>query len=392
MTRAEPSAVLGAFVQNLASTVTVRSMHDVRPARAHLWLDGTGDWAWPGSGGEAAAELLPPPWVPALPHRAQARDATAFPGARPPQRALRRRYGTSLLLAALAAVCVGLALDGRANFERLVGVRAATGQSAAALSLARSVAVSPQPSPTVAPVSRDAAGSSIDSSSYPSQALHGEGSFLIYLPPGYASTATRYPVIYLLHGEDQTDSSFLQMGVQGTLDRLIARHAIPPTIAVMIQGGPGTNNWRNHGAAGYESYVLEVQRLIDRTLPTIPERNARAIVGYSMGGYGAMHLALTHPQTFSAVESWLGFFDGLEGRLRADRSTIARLGLRAYVYGGASDYIADPSENAPFAAALRAAGADAHSAVYPGEHDFETLEAHLEHMLAFAGRGLSGER
>ncbi len=358
--------------------------------RAHLWLDGTGDWAWPGSrGGEAAAELLPPPWVPALPRRAQAADATVPPGARPSQRTLRWRYGTSLLLAALAAVCVGLALDGRANFERLVGVRAATGQSAAALALERAVAVSPQSLPSVGLVSRDAAGSSIDSSSYSSRALHGEGSFLVYLPPGYASTSTRYPVIYLLHGDDQTDSSFLQLGVQGTLDRLIARHAIPPTIAVMIQGGPGTNNWLNHGDAGYESYVLEVQQLIDRMLPTIPDRDARAIAGYSMGGYGAMHLALTHPRTFAAVESWLGFFNGLESQLHADRPTIARLGLRAFVYGGSEDVIANPSENAPFAAALRANGADAHSAVYPGEHDFATLEEHLEHMLEFAGRGLS---
>jgi enterochelin esterase-like enzyme len=289
-------------------------------------------------------------------------------------------------------MCVGLALDGRANFERLLGMRATPAQSAAASSLARSLATSPQPPPTVALVSRDAAGSSIDSSSYSSAALHRAGSFLLYLPPGYASTAARYPVIYLLHGNEQTDDSFLRMGLQGTLDRLIARHAIPPTIAVMIQGGPGTNNWLNHSDAGYETYVLEVQRLIDRMLPTIPTRGARAIAGYSMGGYGAMHLALTHPRTFAAVESWLGFFDGLDGQLRADRRTISRLGLRAYVYGAASDYIANPSENAPFAAALRAAGATAHSAVYPGEHDFETLEAHLEHMLAFAGRGLSATR
>ena len=355
--------------------------------RAHVWLDGTGDWAWPGSrGGEAAAELLPPPWVPTLPRRtATSAGEASLTGARRSQRALRRRYGTSLLLAALAAVCVGLALDGRANFERLAGIRTATSQSAAALSLA----ASPQPLPTVTLVSRDAAGSSIDSSSYSSPALHAEGSFLVYLPPGYASAASRYPVIYLLHGNHQTDGSFLQMGVQSTLDRLIARHAIPPTIAVMIQGGTGTNNWLNHGETDYESYVLEVQHLIDRMLPTISARGARAIVGYSMGGYGAMHLALTHPQTFAAVESWLGFFNGLDGRLRTDRPTISRLGLRAFVYGGASDEIADPSENAPFAAALRAAGADAHSAVYPGEHDFATLEAHLEHMLAFAARGLS---
>ncbi len=362
-------------------------MHGVKSSRAQVWLEGPGDWAWPGQGA-TTVELLPPPWIPALPRSKEPTGATLVtPGAR--QRGLAWRLGTSLLLAGLAAVCVGLGLDGRVDLERLVGIQAASSQSAAEVSLARSIATSPQLQPRIASVSRDAAGSSIDSSSYASGALHGEGSFLLYLPPGYASTTTRYPVIYLLHGDDQTDNSFLQIGVQGTLDRLIARHAIPPVIAVMIQGGPGSNNWLNLGAGRYEAYVLEVQHLVDRMLPTIPQRSARAIAGYSMGGYGAMHLALKHPQSFASVESWLGFFNGLEGQLRADRPLISRLGLRAFVYGGASDDIANPSENAPFAAALRAAGADAHSAVYPGEHDFATLEEHLESMLAFAGHGLS---
>jgi hypothetical protein len=40
-------------------------------------------------------------------------------------------------------------------------------------------------------------------------------------------------------------------------------------------------------------------------------------------------------------------------------------------------------------AALRAAGADAKSAIYPGEHSLETLQAHLASMLAFAGHALS---
>jgi enterochelin esterase-like enzyme len=357
-----------------------------------VWLDGPGDWAWPGtSGGEAAVELAPPPWIPALPRRAEpAGVPSAVPGTSHRQRGLAWRYGTTLLLLALAAACVGLGLDGRADLERLIGAqRAAARPSAAEIALERSISGSPQPLPTVVPVSHDAAGSSIDSSSYPSQALHSEGSFLIYLPPGYASTTTRYPVVYLLHGDGQTDSSFLTIGVQTTLDRLIAQHEIPPVIAVMIQGGPGSNNWLNIGPAQhYESYVLEVQRLVDRMLPTIPDRSARAIAGYSMGGFGAMHIALTHPTTFAVAESWLGFFNGLDPQLRSDRSVISRLGLRAYVYGGANDVIANPSENAPFAAALRADGADAHSAVYPGEHNFATLEEHLEYMLAFAGRKL----
>ncbi len=196
-------------------------------------------------------------------------------------------------------------------------------------------------------------------------------------------------MLYLLHGNDQLASAFLQIGLQGELDRLIARHAIPPLIAVMIQGGRGANNWRNAGGQNYESYVLEVQELIDRTLPTVAARNGRAIAGDSMGGYGAMNLALSHPQRFAAVESWLGFFNGLQPRLRADRALLAQMGLRAFVYGGESDTIADPSEDAPFAAELRAAGAIAHGAVYPGGHSLETIQAHLASMLVFAGRALS---
>ncbi len=372
-------------------------MRDVQSSRTHVWFDGSGDWAWPGRGGgsaaAAAAELLPPPWVPALPHRAAAAGgASAIPGARRAgRRGLLRRYGASLLLVALAAACVGLALDGRTHIERLIGIQTVPHQSAAQLALARSIADAPppQPLPSMTLVSRDGAGSSIDSSNYASTALHGEGSFLTYLPPGYAGTDAHYPVIYLLHGDGETDSSFLQIGLQKTLDRLIAQHTIPPLIAVMIQGGPGTNNWLNTGDTHYESYVLEVQRLIDRMLPTIPDRDARAIAGYSMGGYGAMHIALTHPTDFAAVESWLGFFNGLEGQVQADRAVISRLGLRAYVYGGADDVIANPAEDLPFAAALRADGADAHAAVYPGEHSLATLEEHLEHMLAFAGHDFS---
>ena len=140
-------------------------------------------------------------------------------------------------------------------------------------------------------------------------------------------------MLYLLHGNNQPATAFLEIGLQAQLDGLIARHAIPPMIVVMIQGGPGANNWRPWEGRDYEAYVLEVQQLVDRMLPTIADRAARAIAGDSMGGYGAMRAALENPYRFSVVESWLGFFNGLEGELRADRAVLARLGLRALLYG-----------------------------------------------------------
>jgi S-formylglutathione hydrolase FrmB len=193
----------------------------------------------------------------------------------------------------------------------------------------------------------------------------------------------------MLTGQDQSDEAFLQVGLQRTLDRLIAGHSIPPLIAVMVQGGPGPNLWRNHGGLNYENYVLEVQELIDRMLPTLPTRTARGVVGDSMGGYGAMHLALANPYRFGLAESWIGFFDGLAPALHADAPIFARLGMYAYVYGGEQDHIANPEEDLPFAAALRAAGADAHGAVYPGEHNLQTVEEHLASMLTFAGRAFA---
>jgi enterochelin esterase-like enzyme len=299
-----------------------------------------------------------------------------------------RRIGLGVLLSALAALATGVAIEGPMRLERLVGLR-----SSPAPAPARFAAGPPLASlPTLVTQNTDSAGSSIDGATYSSPELGGRnGLFYVYLPPGFSASTRRYPVIYLLPGNSQPAEDFLQIGLQGALDQLIASHRIAPMIAVMIHGGPGANNWHNVGRAHYENYVLEVQQLIDRMLPTIAQRPARAIAGDSMGGYGAMNIALGNPYRFGVVESWLGFFNGLSGKLHADRDVIRQLGLRAYVYGAEEDKIADPSENAPFAAELRANGATAHSAVVPGEHSLQTIEAHLSSMLAYAGRALAAE-
>lgn len=363
----------------------------IKASRTQLWMENLGEWSWPGRGG-VAVEVLPPSWVPTFPPRlepAVVSAGAAAPGTWQPERGIAPRLGTGILLGALAVLCAALALNRPLALERLIGVRTTT-RSSLAVAVARSAfPPSSEPPATLTAVSQDAAGSSIDAASFQSAALHGRGSFLVFLPPGYAGSTLRYPVLYLLHGNDQLATAFLQVGLQGELDRLIARHAIPPLIAVMVQGGRGANNWREFGGQDYEGYVLEVQKLVDRTLATVADRGGRAIAGDSMGGYGAMNLALSHPDRFAAVESWLGFFNGLEGALRTDRPFLSRMGLRAFVYGASEDTIADPSEDAPFAAALRAAGASAHGAVYPGGHSLQTIQAHLGSMLVFAGRALS---
>ena len=362
----------------------------LRASRAQIWFEGVGEWTWPGQTA-VAVELLPPAWVPSSPPRpARASPAPAAAAGARSRRSRGVGIGAGAVLSALAATCVVVAVNGPGQLESLLGSRAASVPAAEVATVTTApAAVSLASLPTLEPLSTDAAGSSILSAAYPSKALGHEGSFLVYLPPGYASTTTHYPVLYLLHGHNEYDRSFLEIGLQGTLDQLIASHTIQPMIAVMIQGGSGSNNWRDLDGLHYESYVVEVQRLIDQMLPTLPDRADRAVAGYSMGGYGSLNVALSNPEVFSVAESWCGFFNGLEGKLKADRATISRLGLHAFLYGASEDTIANPAENAPFAAELRAAGASAQSAIFPGGHTFETFHAHLEQMLVFAARAMA---
>ena len=365
-------------------------------SRAQAWLESLGDWAWPGrptGDRPAPAEALPqlPSWIPAFPTRlepALAGPATPQPiGRRTQVRPLRLLI--ALLLAAVVSVCCALALEGSLTLE---GVLGASAPGAAPVSVVSPEGYSPsasQPLPTLVAVSQDSAGSSIDQASFASAALAGQGSFIVYLPPGFASTDRHYPVLYLLHGRDGHARAFLEIGIQRRLDRLIGDGKIPPMLVVMIQDRSGLNNWQDIGTRHSASYVVEVQQLIDRMLPTIPTRAARAIAGSSMGGFGAMHVALANPYRFAVVESWLGFFDNLDEELRADRPIIARLGLHAFVYGAEDDPVARPEENPAFAARLRAAGAQARSAIFPGDHSLQKVREHLDAALLFAGRSLA---
>jgi hypothetical protein len=228
----------------------------------------------------------------------------------------------------------------------------------------------------------------VDQARFASASLHGPGSFFIYLPAGYATAATRFPVLYLLHGRNGHAEAFLEMGIQASLDGLIARHVITPMIVVMLQDAPGPGNWRDTESRLSATYVVEVQELVDRTFKTITARSGRAIAGSSIGGFGSMNVTLSYPLRFAVEESWLGFFNGLQEDLEGDRHVIRKLGLDAFLYGAAEDPVAVPSEDPEFAEELRSTGARAHGVIYPGGHSLEKIREHLDFGIAFASRGL----
>jgi endo-1,4-beta-xylanase len=142
---------------------------------------------------------------------------------------------------------------------------------------------------------------------YAASAIDGrETYYLLYLPPGYddpANAARRYPVIYWLHGYS-VDPSYGSPFVE-TLDAAVRAGEIPPTIAVLPHGL--FDSWyvdSVNGAQPVEGVIVkDLIPLVDRTYRTIPDRRARAVEGFSMGGWGALHLAFKYPDLFGAVTS-----------------------------------------------------------------------------------------
>jgi enterochelin esterase-like enzyme len=132
--------------------------------------------------------------------------------------------------------------------------------------------------------------------------------YSIYLPPGYEANAThRYPVVYLLHGyPSEPHDSETDWVQQGSADRLvdeaIAAGRIPPVIIVMPDAKTTFYSNTVDGAVRYEDmFVEELTPFIDRTYRTRPQRMFRSVAGLSMGGYGALMLAMKHPDLFSAA-------------------------------------------------------------------------------------------
>ncbi len=136
----------------------------------------------------------------------------------------------------------------------------------------------------------------------------------VYLPPGYDEGTAAYPTIYWLHGFTGTGLSGITPNpwipsLPVCMDRVIAAGA-PPAILVMVDGFTkfGGSQYLNSEATGrYEDFVVnEIVSCIDRKFSTLASPAQRGINGKSSGGYGALVLAMRHPDVFGAVASHSG--------------------------------------------------------------------------------------
>lgn len=134
---------------------------------------------------------------------------------------------------------------------------------------------------------------------------------LVYLPPSYGrETSRNFPVVYLLHGatsvpEEWIDGSYQGMNLGLVLDSLIAAKAIPELIVVMPNADNklGAGFYANSPVAGnWEDFVVrDLVSYVDRKYRTLARGSQRALVGHSMGGFGALAIAFKHPTAFGLV-------------------------------------------------------------------------------------------
>ncbi len=169
----------------------------------------------------------------------------------------------------------------------------------------------------------------VQTGTFQSAALGVEKSYRVYLPAGYdADTARRYPVIYMLHGLGGDETNWIE---QGKLADAADSMGLP-AIVVMPDGdigfyvnglvqpdrdaclrtappfSPGeepeafcVTRW------SYEDYITQdLIAHVDATYRTIADRKGRGIGGLSMGGFGALTLAMRHQDLFSATASHSG--------------------------------------------------------------------------------------
>jgi enterochelin esterase-like enzyme len=234
---------------------------------------------------------------------------------------------------------------------------------------------------------------------------------IVYLPPGYAHTTRRYPVLYLLHGFPGRPAAFLETVRAGVVeDVLLATHRLQPLILVMPFGSTGTftdKEWANgvRPHEGWETYVArDLVRGIDRRFRTIRAGWARGLAGLSEGGYGALNIGFHHPGEFRVLESWSGYelADNVRAifgnrpallarnspTLELDRSAPALRTAHTFVwfYSGADDRLL--GQNAAFSRELARAGIAHHFYVLRGGHDWALWRSQAFRALLAASRHL----
>ncbi|MDX2020009.1 MAG: alpha/beta hydrolase-fold protein [Deltaproteobacteria bacterium] len=159
---------------------------------------------------------------------------------------------------------------------------------------------------------------------YMSKAVGEQRRLRVYTPPGYEKNATRYPVLYLLHGFSDNEASWTEFGRANVIaDNLIGSKQAVPAIIVMTDGHAVPMNrerWQENLQKFQDDMLGSVVPFVDAHYRTKAKASDRAIVGLSMGGEQSLTLGMSHPEVFA----WVGGMSSATRNTEAFAAALAK--------------------------------------------------------------------
>ena len=148
------------------------------------------------------------------------------------------------------------------------------------------------------------ATSAVQTVKFFSNSLGEERAFNILLPVDYKKSRSRYPVLYLLHGQGKDQNHTVWEPRTAFIEHASKLEAI----LVMPDGGQGfyVNSVVDPKSKLEDLIIKDLIPYIDSQYRTRPDRDGRAVAGFSMGGFGAALFGLKHYDKFGAFATLSG--------------------------------------------------------------------------------------
>ncbi len=230
----------------------------------------------------------------------------------------------------------------------------------------------------------------------------------VIVSPSNASKA-KFPTLYLLHGHGGNHASYLKQ--VKNLERLVDRYQF---LVVCPDGGFDSWYWDTESDSKfqYETFVSkELVNHINANYPVYDAPNYRAISGFSMGGHGALYLAIRHQDIFGVVGSTAGGVDirpfpdnwGMAKRLgkiaenhdKWEKHTVINLlhlidskSLKIFIDCGRNDFFYDV--NNKLHEKMTYLNIAHHYHLMPGQHNWEYASKSLNYQFAFFEEAFRG--
>ena len=173
-----------------------------------------------------------------------------------------------------------------------------------------------------------------------SHILKDKREYNIYLPKSYSTdTIRKYPILYLLHGLDDTNKGWTERGhVKDVMDQLVASGEVCEMIIVTPNAGGNINkgSWNGYfdmPGWRYETFFFsEFLPYIEKSYRIIGDKRHRAIAGLSMGGGGATAYGQKHSNMFGIVYAMSALMTSPEIKKTEKDSIKKRILLYKSVY------------------------------------------------------------